>query len=192
MHPPNPQPPIFEWTARLAMLRSRVLILQLSVALGIPMLCLGLFLIVLDWPPDRDLIINVLSVLGGVFAIMVVLLALALLLVYQGGYDYHYVIDAHGIRATTTGRTAKTNRVVNTLLMLSGRPTEAGIGNLAAARQSEYLPWSEVSGFSVEANARIINLESGPLPSMIVACDAAHFAAVLEFIRSRVGQQPDE
>jgi hypothetical protein len=181
--------PIFEWTARLKMWRSSLVMGQLALVLGIPILLLGLLLIVLDWPPDIELISSVLQVMGIVAGIFLVLVTLALGLVYRGGYDYHYSINADGIRATTTGRTAKTNRIVNTLLMLSGRPSAAGAGILAAARQDEYLAWSDVSAFSVDARQHTITLKSGPLPAMLVVCEAGQFSAVLEFVRAATGKE---
>lgn len=182
--PRQPGLPIFEWTARLKMWRSGLLMGQLALVLGIPILLIGLLLIGLDWPPDMELLSSVLQVMAVVAAIFLVLLTLALGLIYRGGYDYHYIIDADGIRATTTGRTAQTNRIVNTLLMLSGRPSAAGAGILAAARQDEYLAWSDVSAFSVDARQYTITLKSGPLPAMLVVCEAAQYSAVLEFVRA--------
>jgi hypothetical protein len=176
--------PVLEWTARLNMLRSGLLMGQLGLALGIPIVLLGLLLIALDWPPDLSLLGSVLQVMGVVAGIFAALLAIVLGLVYRGGYDYHFVIDATGIRATTTGRTASTNRIVNTLLVLSGRPSAAGAGMLAAGRQSEYVAWNDVSGFSVNERQRTITLKGGALPAMLVVCDAAHFPAVLEYVRA--------
>jgi hypothetical protein len=187
--PIQPGQPIFAWTARLKIWRSALVMGQLALVLGIPILLIGLLLIVLEWPPDMALISSVLQVMGVVAAIFLVLLTLALGLIYRGGYDYYYVIDADGIRATTTGRTAKTNRIVNTLLMLSGRPSAAGAGILAAARQDEYLAWSDVSAFSVDARQYTITLKSGPLPAMLVVCEAAQFSAVLEFVRAATGKE---
>ncbi|PDW04489.1 hypothetical protein [Candidatus Viridilinea mediisalina] len=162
------------------------MLLQTLFVFGLPILCLGLFLLILEWPPDPEVMMSVLGVMGLMIGIFGVLLTIVLLVIYQGGYDYHYSIDEYGITATTAGRTAKTNRVVNTLLMMSGRPTEAGAGMLAAARQSQALAWRDVSNFSVNANQRVITLNSGPLPTMLVACDATNYQAILEFIQGRV------
>lgn len=176
--------PLFVWTARLSLLGSKVVLRQLALALGLPIILIALFMLVLEWPPDPRAIGVALRVAGIVAGIVLVLLAIVLGLVYRGGYEYRYEIDRQGIRATPHGRTATTNRIVNLLLMLSGRPSAAGAGMLAAARQSEFVAWPRVSGIRADDRQRTITLLRDGRPVMLVACDATQYAAVLEYVRA--------
>lgn len=186
--PTTPAPtagePLFVWTARLSLIGSKVVLRQLALALGLPIILIALFMLALEWPPDPRALGVALRVAAIVAGIILVLLAIVLGLVYRGGYEYRYEIDRQGIRATTHGRTATTNRVVNLLLLLSGSPSAAGAGMLAAARQSEFVAWSRVSGISTDDRQHTITLLSGGRPLMLVACDAARYPAVLEYVRA--------
>jgi hypothetical protein len=176
--------PVFVWTARVSLVRSGVVLRQLALALGLPIIMLALFMLILEWPPDPRSVGVALWVAGIVAGIFLVLLAIVLGLVYRGGYEYRYVIDSRGIRATTHGRTAATNRIVNLLLLFSGSPSAAGAGILAAGRQSEFVAWSRVSGVEADAGQRTIALLQGGRPVMLVACDTTQYAAVLEYVRA--------
>lgn len=175
---------LFVWTARLSLVRSGVVLRQLALALGLPIILIALFILVLEWPPDPQTLGAALRVAGIVAGIILVLLAIVLGLVYRGGYEYRYEIDQRGITATTHGRTAATNRIVNLLLLLSGRPSAAGAGLLAAVRQSEFVAWSQVSGIRADDAQRTITLLRGRRAIMLVACEAAQYGAVLEFVRA--------
>lgn len=184
--------PLFVWSARISLVRNTVVVRQLALALGIPILLIALLMLALEWPPDPRAIGVALQVAGMVAGTFLVLLVIVLGLIYRGGYEYRYEVDREGIRATTHGRTAATNRIVNLLLMLSGRPSAAGAGILAAARQSEFVAWSRVSGVRADDRQRTITLMCGGRPAMLVACDEAQYAAVLEYVRAaaaRSGQR---
>ncbi len=181
---PTADAPVLEWTARISLARSGVVLRQLALALGIPIVLLALLMLILEWPPDLRSAGVALQVAGIVAGIFLVLLAIVLGLVYRGGYEYRYTIDSRGIRATAHGRTAATNRVVNLLLLLSGRPSAMGAGLLAAGRQSEFVPWSQVSGIDVDEGQRTIALLQGRRALMLVACGPAEYAAVLGYVRA--------
>jgi hypothetical protein len=184
--PADVEPAALSWTARINLLRSGVLLRQLAFGIGIPILLIMGLLIVLDWPPNEQTLRGALQVGGVLVGIFCVLLAIVLGVVYSGGYAYHYRITPRGIQATTHGRTARTNRIINTLLRGSGHPSFAGAGILAAARQSEFVAWRDVTGFNAHEATRTITLRRGRRALMIVACDAEHYPAVLAYVRSVV------
>lgn len=125
-----------------------------------------------------------LRVAGLVAGIILVLLMIVLGLVYRGGYEYQYRIDAAGIRASTHGRTATTNHIVNVLLILVGGLSATGAGLMAASRQSQFIAWEQVTRIAVDERQRTITLLRGRRPLMLVACDAVRYPVVLEYVRA--------
>ncbi|RRR69369.1 MAG: hypothetical protein EI684_15785 [Candidatus Viridilinea halotolerans] len=180
MNPQRDQEVSFAWTARLLFWRSRVLMLTVGVALLMPVLAIGLLIIVLDWPPNRDSMLMALFFMGvalGLFALGGLLMGF----LYQGGHTYHYMVDSKGLRSIGVGRSAALDRIVVPHL---NRGPHAGTP--ASTSPSEYVTWGEVDNLSVDAKARIITLKRGWLPRMVIACDEANYAAVLAFIEQRM------
>ncbi|RMG24632.1 MAG: hypothetical protein D6724_05640 [Armatimonadetes bacterium] len=164
-----------------------MVIQQLGLALGIPLVIVFLLLLALDWPPDVESLLRSIKVVGGVGAfIFFVLLPIALLVTFAGGYEMEYRLNERGIGGRTVGRTAKRNAIVNFLLILSGRPTAMGAGMAAQARQVEYVAWKDVQRVEADPKRRLITLKKGRWPLMVVACDEAHYDAVLQEAQAAV------
>jgi hypothetical protein len=187
MQPPFPT---LQWTARLRLWRSRTVLGQLALALGIPLLLLFVLLVVLQWPPSTEQLLEALRVFGLIGLILFGLAALVVLLIYGGGYHYAYVATPAGITAQPTGRTRTINRVTNTLLLLSGRPGAMGAGLINTARQHEFVAWHAVTRLSLDPRDHAIGLVRGNRIVMLVACPPAQFAAfAAQFEVWRVGAQ---
>ncbi len=184
MRPHDEQDFILEWNARLVFLRSKTFIQITSTVVLLSVLPVGGVSIMSDWPPDLDSILIAAFFMGiglGIFGIAGVIV---LGLLFQGGYDYHYMLDAQGLRCLGSGRSAAINR-----LIVPRRTLDPHAGTPASTRPSEYVAWDEVDNFSVDAKARIITLKRGWLPRMIVVCNEANYTAVLAFIQQRVSRE---
>jgi len=180
---PLPTYPSLEWEAKLNLARSTVVLKQLAFALGFPVVFLFCFVLILEWPVDRATLQMALKIALIVAGILAALVLVVLKLVYGSGYELGYTLTEQGIEGRPHGRTARTNVIVNFLLMFSGRPSAAGAGMLAQSRQVEYVAWDKVNGVDTDPNQRTITLLKGKKPLMVVACDEVHYEEVLR--RSR-------
>ena len=167
-----------EWVGRLSILGNRAVMRQLILVCVIPLLLLGLLMTILTRPSNPAEWGAVGKVVLLTAAILLGLMAIAVLAIYGGGYEYRFRLDAEGIRCRPHGRTASKNRVINALLRLSGNPTAVGAGMLAEARQQEYVAWREIDTVIADDRRRTLTLQRGRRPLMVVPCDEASYAAV--------------
>lgn len=168
------------WVAPFPIWRNRVVIQQLALVFVIPLLVLCAILAWILWPLDSEkllLIGRILAITGGVF---LALLVAGMAVVSAGGYEMEYRLNEQGIGGRPYGRTARKNWLINVLLVLSGRPTAMGAGMLAQSRQVEYVAWKDVDRLETDPRQRIIALYRGRRLLMVVACDDAHYEAVLQ------------
>lgn len=175
------------WVARLPFWRHRQLWQQLALALGLPLVLLLLFLLLLEWPPSVALLAvlgRVAFVVGG---ILLVLLALALLVVYAGGYQLEYHLDARGIGSRPHGKTARKNLWLNRSLIilgtLAGRPGAVGAGMLAQGHQREYVAWHQVARAQPNAQQHTITLYGRRQILMVIACEEDDYERVWEHVQ---------
>ncbi len=169
-----------EWVARLPIWRNKVVVRQLAAVFVIPLLFLALVLAIVLWPPVGEQFLTLLKIVGITGGVYLVLMLLGTALIGLGGYEMVYRLDERGIGGRPHGRTAKRNRIINTLLMLSGRPSAMGSGMLAQSRQAEYVAWRDVDRAEGDSKQRTVALYKGRRAVMVVACDEAHYATVLQ------------
>jgi hypothetical protein len=173
----QPYLPTLQWTARLPLWRSRTVLGQLALALGIPLVLLFCLLVAVQWPPSGAQLREAVRVFGLIGLILFGLAALVVLVIYGGGYHYAYAATSDGVTAQPTGRTRTINRVTNTLLLLSGRPGAMGTGLINSARQHESVAWRDVTRLSPDPRDHVIGLVHGHRVIMLVAVPSAQFAA---------------
>ena len=184
----HPAGDAISWEADISPLRSPVVVRQLMIALGASLLfvwLLGATLIAIDgdlgtgalWTFTRTMLFVALGL-----GLMCVLIMLTL---YRR-YRYRYTLDDDGIRSTVAGGTARTNRIVNLLLLLTGRPSAAGAGLLAASRQSEQVRWSDVTGARLDPSRHQIEIRRGRRTVMLVQCTPEEWEAVTRRICDRL------
>lgn len=176
------------WVARLPFWQHRQLLQQLALALGLPLVFLLLFLLVLEWPPT----VAMLAVLGRIAlvvgGILLMLLVLALLVVYAGGYQLEYHLDARGIGSRPHGKTARKNQWLNRSLILlgtlAGRPGAVGAGMLAQGHQREYVTWHKVARAQPNPHQHTITLYGTRRIIMVIACEANDYQRVWEHVQA--------
>jgi len=175
-----------EWVASLPFWHNTVVIQQLALVFFLPLALLLGVLIVADWPLDAEMWLFDSKLVLIVATIFLVLMVIGVAVVFAGGYEVEYRTNDRGIGGRPRGRTAKKNALVNFLLMISGRPTAMGTGMMAQSRQAEYVAWKDVERVETDPQRRLITLKKGRRPLMVVACDEAHYDAVLQFAQNKV------
>ncbi len=174
-----------EWVAPMPFWHNTVVIQQLALVFVIPLVFLFGVLVVADWPLDAERWLFDGKIVLIAAAIFLVLMVIGVAVTFAGGYEVEYRTNDRGIGGRPRGRTAKKNALVNFLLMLSGRPTAMGAGMMAQSRQVEYTAWKDVERVETDPRRRLITLKKGRRPLMVVACDEAHYDAVLQFAQNK-------
>ncbi len=177
------------WVANRPILRDPIVVRQLALVFAIPLVVLFIVLGIIQWPWDADtwrILGGVMLITGGVF---LALMLMGIAVVAVGGYRVMYRLDDEGIGGLPHGRTAIKNAVVNGLLILSGRPSAMGAGLLAQSNQAEYTAWRDVDRIETDPRRRTLTLYRGRRPVMMVACDDAHYDAVLEAAQAAAARQ---
>jgi hypothetical protein len=108
--------------------------------------------------------------------------------VYGGRYLVTYRLDAEGAASAPRGGTAWRNRIINLLLVLSGRPGAMGAGVLAQARQNEFVPWERVHRLEPTPARREIVLHNQRRQLMVITCDEATYDAALAYARQAMAR----
>ncbi len=189
----QPTPPVSAteklYHTRVVLWRQPIVMRQLGLALGGGLVALGLVLILVGGPLDWAWLGQVARILGLVALIMLGLCVVGVLVFYGRGYEYAYRLDDEGIEARPIGRTAHTNRIVNTLLMLSGRPGPAGAGMLAASRQVERVDWRQIDEARLQPKGHTISLYRRGKRQMAVFASPDNKDALLADIEAHLTKQ---
>lgn len=173
------------WIAKLPLARNRVFVRQMALVLVIPLALLGLLMLVLEWPPDLwslGVVAKVVLLTGAI------LLALCLLVVFgvlRGRQELRYTLDAEGVRETTAGPLKHMN-IVRLLLVLTGKPTYAGIGLITPGPQSAGAAWKHIDTVVPDARARTITLRTGRTDSLVVHCTPKTYEQALAWVQAHV------
>jgi hypothetical protein len=78
--------------------------------------------------------------------------------------------------------------IVKSLLVLSGKPTYAGIGLMAQGPKSERLTWKQVQEAVPDPQARTIALRKGRVDVMVLHCTEENYEQVLAWVQTHVGR----
>ena len=121
------------------MLSSAVIIRQFFMVLFASSACVLAFLLLLELIDCQltlasagKFVLITLAILFGLLFLGII----AIVLIYHNRYDLQFTVDKNGVRSTTFGKTKGKNALINMLLALSGKPSAAGSGLLAASRQT--------------------------------------------------------
>jgi hypothetical protein len=173
------------WVAKLPFVRDPVFIRQMSLVFVLPLLVLGLLLVVISWPLDSDswrMIFQIVLLTGGV---MLVLYLFVIFGVLRGRQEIRYTLDETGVREETAGPLKHMN-IVKLLLVLSGKPTYAGIGLMAQGPKSEQTTWKRVQKVLPDPDAKTITLRKGRTDLAVLYCTQENYDQVLAWVQARV------
>ena len=173
------------WVAKLPFVRDPVFIRQMSLVFVLPLVVLGLLLVVLEWPLDMQslsMILKIVLVTGGV---MLALYLFVIFGVLRGRQEIRYTLDAKSAREETAGPLKHMN-IVKLLLVLSGKPTYAGIGLMAQGPQSAQTTWKRVQKFVPDPDAKTITLRKGHTDLAVLYCTQENYDQVLAWVQAHV------
>ena len=175
--------PELTWVARLPFARDPVFIRQMSLVFVLPLVMLGFLLVIISWPLDMQslsVILKVVLVTGGV---MLVLYAIVIFGVLRGRQEVRYTLDEKGIREETAGPLKYMN-IVKLLLVLSGKPTYAGIGLMAQGPKSKRTTWKQVQEVEPDRPAKTITLRKGRADLTVLHCTDENYEQVLTWVQA--------
>ena len=175
------------WVAKLPFARDPVFIRQMSLVFVLPLVVLGLLLVVLEWPLDMQrlsMILKIVLVTGGV---MLALYLFVIFGVLRGRQEIRYTLDAKSVREETAGPLKYMN-FVKLLLVLSGKPTYAGIGLMAQGPKSERITWKRIEKFVPDPQAKTITLRKGRTDLMVLHCTEENYEQVLTWVQTHAGR----
>ncbi|MBN1631927.1 MAG: hypothetical protein JW990_19405 [Thermoleophilia bacterium] len=176
------------WQATISIWRSSVVLRQLAAVLIIAVAFVWILMIIItaaEGDLDRAAFWSFSRIALIILAVLVGLTILVVALFYRRA-EYRFEMDEHGISASTAAGTRKKNAVINTLLVLSGRPSAMGAGMLAASRQDERVRWKDVDSYSVDEKRRQVALRRRRRTVMLVQCTEENLEAVASFVEGRV------
>ena len=170
------------WSIRVPLLKNRVILSQLGLALGIPF---GILLVVL-------LIVRVWYALAIVGAALI-LAFLLVMFIFRGTYDVQYTLDDEGITCETQSKQKKRvwGMATATTLMgaLTGNPTAAGAGMLAGAGIKRRLLWRRIRKMKYLDRSGTILLYAGFGETTAVFCTEENYMAIRQFIQNMVARK---
>lgn len=171
------------WVAKLPLARDPVFVRQMAMVFLLPLLVLGLILAVIEWPLDLQSLGTVLQVVLLTGAVLLVLYLLVIFGVLRGRQEIRYTLDGKGVHQEVAGPLKYMNWV-KFLLVLSGKPTYAGIGLLATGPQSARLTWKRVESIAPDSQARTIGLRKDRTELLLLHCTEDNYEQVLARVES--------
>lgn len=159
------------WKIKVPIFKSRIILKQLGIAIGIPF---GILIIIL----------LVLKAYYGVLliALTLFLTAIFVLLVFKGTYDVHFLINKKGIQYKNQPQHAKRVKKVSAITTILGlfacNPTAAGAGLLSGTRTDIFIPWKRIKKVKYLQKQNCIMLYCGFAENIAVFCTAENFNEV--------------
>ena len=175
-----------EWDIKVPILKNKLIVRQLGLALGIPF---GILLLVFS----GFAVLTKDQYAWYAFAVVIVLLGLTavfIMVFFKGVYDVHFEIDDKGIDSYTNAEQAHRARIINRLTflggMLRGMPSVAGTSILAGRRQKVSIRWDTVRVVKYFPRSYTILIKENPMSSMGIFCTAENYTTIEQFIRDRI------
>lgn len=176
------------WVAKESLVQNPVFVRQMALVLIIPLMVLGLIMCIISWPPSGETLGMLLQVVGITGGILLALTLFVVFVVLGGRQQTRYTLNAKGIQAQAAGALKHMN-LVKALLVLTGKPTYAGIGLITPGTQGWRVTWEEVRGADFDPQALKVTLhtrdEDDGAEPLTVLCNAENFAAVQQWIAGR-------
>lgn len=167
--------------------RDRFIWQGLGLAIGLPLGIVVVFIIAVGQKVSgRTDTQYALWLVGAWLALTYVLLTV----LYGGSYAAGFIIDSAGITNYTQARQARTNKVINTLLiLLAPLGTAAGAGFLAQQRQVAQIRWEDVFQVIYYPEQCTIMVNGGFASKIALFCTPENYIQVEEAVRNRLLKQ---
>jgi hypothetical protein len=179
-----------QWQTTMPMLTSTILSSLLFVLL-VPTVCLWVFLLGLELIDGQLTLasgVRLSLIALGLFLGLFLLGIIGILVLFSNRYDLEFTLKESGVRSSVTGKTRRVNAWVNTLLALSGKPSFAGAGLMAASRQNEVIPWEKIDHFTARPEIGEIALQKGQRTLVLLHCPPDIYPAAHRVVAFKLGQ----
>nr|WP_321496595.1 hypothetical protein [uncultured Methanolobus sp.] len=114
--------------------------------------------------------------------------ALFIFAYYGNKYMLTYNLDSKGVQTITRENQKAKNSKINFLLifagLLTGNPTAAGTGLLAASHQNQDIKWKKVKKATFYPKSKTIALKAGFGEKSIVFCTPQNYDSVEQYIKN--------
>ncbi|ABY35981.1 MAG TPA: hypothetical protein DEF43_12850 [Chloroflexus aurantiacus] len=170
------------WTARLSLLRNRLIFKQTLLVFGIAILALGLLIFLISEENRWLITLQVMGITTGIIAGLLVIVVGLLALI---GYEQQFVLDTTGVRSTLSGRTKLFFRTVRIASLLSGQVTAMGSG--LVMRTSDHIRWQDVERVEVDRQQRVLTLYRKRGAPFLLVCGPEQFNTVCAIVQQQTG-----
>lgn len=171
---------LLEWKVDASPFRNRVVLQQMGLVLGIPIVSVGLLIAAITEQDRWQVALQMMGLIGG---ILLGLFLLAMLVFTLVGYEQHFQLDEEGVQAKVSGRTSVFLKLVRIGLLFSGRPSAMGAG--LVMRTGDAIRWHDVTKVEVNERQRQMTLYRKGGPPFLLACNADNFATVREIVQAK-------
>jgi hypothetical protein len=183
---------VLSWETDIGLLTNPLIVRQMALVVAIAGLFMA-FLLSFIFAMTGDfqdipmiLLISLLAAAG-----LGVLMLLVSLLFFGNRIRVRFTIDDRGaLWETVDPRAVAGSRLAMVAGILGRSPQTAGAGALAAARESEYVEWDEVSAVEVNPRHRMVTLRGGWRPMMMLICLPDNYDRVAGHIGGKVAPSP--
>lgn len=173
---------LLKWKVNASPFRNRVVLQQMGLVFGIPIVLVGLLMAVITEQNRWQVALQVIAVTGGVILGLLVLVMLVFTLV---GYEQHFQLDEEGVQAKVSGRTSTFLKLARVGLLFSGRPSAMGAGLMM--RTGDVIRWRDVVKVEVDERQHQMTLYRKSGPSFLLACTVENFATVRAIVQAKTG-----
>ncbi len=167
------------WEIKVPILKNRIIVKQLSIAIGIPFGILIFVFVVIKAYYGLILI-----------GIMFFLAYLLIMLIFKGTYDVRYVINAKGILCENQPRQAKRVKALSFFTTLAGllsrNATVAGAGILSGSRTKIFIPWKRIRKIKYIDKQKCMMLYGGFAENIAVFCTDDNFIEIKSILTEKL------
>ncbi len=171
---------LLEWKIDASPFRNRVVLQQMGLVFGIPIVLVGMFVVAITEQNRWQIAVQVMAMTGGV---ILGLLLVVMFLFTLVGYEQYFQLDDEGVQAKVSGRTSAFLKLVRIGLLFSGRPSAMGAG--LVMRTGDAIRWHNVTKVEVHERQRQMTLYRKGGPPFLLACNADNFATVREIVQAK-------
>lgn len=185
----NAGPELYHWQISLPIFRQPLILGQLALAIGLPF---GLVILIILITSGKS--IYTLYALALIF-LLFLLTYFLLLALNKGKYNVEFILNKKGLLCRSQSKQAKKNRFVNRLTVImgvfTGKPTVAGAGLLAQAKEEDFLAWQKIQKIKYKPKSQTILLRGHPGQKIAVFCPPDYYQQIEDFIKEHVKSKPN-
>ena len=167
------------WENKVPILKNRLILKQLSFAIGIPF---GILVIIMFFLKAYYGILLI--------AVTMILTVVLVLLVFKGSYDVHYTINKKGSLCKNQPQQARNVKRLSAITVIFGifarNPTVAGAGMLSISRTEVFIPWKRISKVKYLEKKKCILIYGGFAENIALFYNKENFNNIRMIITERM------